>query len=49
MKIKMLVTMKLPPGATAKDVVSYTREALYSWGGSLEPPRPFDLAGHRDS
>ena len=49
MKIKMLVTMKLPRYATPQDVVRYTREALYSWGGSLEALRPFDLAGHRDS
>lgn len=32
------VKLKLPKGATSNDAKQYVREALWNWGGSLEPP-----------
>lgn len=38
MKAKFVVTLTLPPGASARDARAYVRDAVQSMKGALKPP-----------
>ena len=37
---KFIVTVKLPPGATIREVQQYIKEACEAWGGQRHPDDP---------
>lgn len=41
-RIKLIVSLDWPEGASATDMRNFVREAVDVWGGQLEPPGTYD-------